>query len=58
MEDQSEFMQALTCGTRFSAANKFAQTSNHILCGMLDMMERNHLMIFTQTNLVDGKSQQ
>ena len=58
VEDQSEFMQALTCGTRFSAANKFVQTSNHILCGMPDMTERSHSMIFTQINLVDGKNQQ
>lgn len=58
MEDQSEFMQVLTCGTRFLVANKFVQTLNHILYGMPDMTERSLLMIFTQTNLVAGTNLQ
>ena len=58
MEDQWEFMQVPTCGMRSLVANKFVQTSNLIHYGMQDMMERNHLMIFTQINLAAGQIQQ
>lgn len=58
MEDQLVSMPALTCGIKFSEVNKFALTSNLTPYGTPDMMERSHLMIFTQTNSVAGQIQQ
>lgn len=56
-EELLEFMQVLICGMRFLEANKFVQTSVHILFGMLITMEKRALMTFIQTSLVDGQNQ-